>query len=125
MVSKWVTASLAAAWAVTGVLAAPAPQATDSSPSGTGSADTAPTDTGDIAADFVSSLIYNATQLDEEAAPANKRTSSSSGQSQSLVVDLGYAKYQGYSNATTGLNYWRGSEHTTQPHSLHHDEPRC
>lgn len=29
-------------------------------------------------------------------------------QPSSLVVDLGYAKYEGYNNATSGLNIWKG-----------------
>ena len=32
----------------------------------------------------------------------------SSGPSQNLVIDLGYERYQGVSNATTGLNDWFG-----------------
>ncbi len=27
------------------------------------------------------------------------------------VVDLGYAKFQGYFNASTGINYWRGIQY--------------
>lgn len=33
---------------------------------------------------------------------------SSSGNSSSLQVDLGYEVYNGYSNATSGLNIWKG-----------------
>jgi len=29
-------------------------------------------------------------------------------ESSGLQVDLGYAVYEGYNNATTGLNVWRG-----------------
>lgn len=36
------------------------------------------------------------------------RNQQTSGPSDNLVIDLGYEKYQGVSNATTGLNNWFG-----------------
>lgn len=64
-----------------------------------------PIDTGDIAAVFVADLVHNATQvgLQTEAGCGAKCK-----QPQSLVVDVGYAKYEGYHNDTTELNYWKG-----------------
>ncbi|KAL0765127.1 hypothetical protein CaCOL14_012387 [Colletotrichum acutatum] len=32
-----------------------------------------------------------------------------------LVVDLGYAKYEGYNNATSGLNIWKGIRYAAPP----------
>ena len=37
-----------------------------------------------------------------------KRQAASSTASNNLQVDLGYAIYQGYNNATQGLNIWKG-----------------
>jgi hypothetical protein len=64
----------------------------------------------DIASLFVSDLIANATAAGEQQQTQEKRFLTCS-QSDSLVVNLGYAKYRGYHNASTGLNYWKGSEH--------------
>ncbi|KAJ3938889.1 uncharacterized protein N0V96_010996 [Colletotrichum fioriniae] len=36
-------------------------------------------------------------------------------QPSSLVVDLGYAKYEGYNNATSGLNIWKGIRYAAPP----------
>ncbi len=61
----------------------------------------------DIASQFVSDLIANATQADEEQSQEKRSLFCTQ---DSLVVNLGYAKYRGYNNASTGLNYWKGSE---------------
>jgi hypothetical protein len=71
----------------------------------------------DIASQFVSQLITNATQAEQDVQARVKRNLSC-GQNPSLVVDLGYAMYRGYHNATTGLNYWKGSEHSSTPPSF-------
>ncbi|UQC87348.1 acetylcholinesterase [Colletotrichum lupini] len=36
-------------------------------------------------------------------------------QPSSLLVDLGYAKYEGYNNATSGLNIWKGIRYAAPP----------
>ncbi|KAK1519600.1 acetylcholinesterase [Colletotrichum costaricense] len=36
-------------------------------------------------------------------------------QPSSLIVDLGYAKYEGYNNATSGLNIWKGIRYAAPP----------
>lgn len=70
----------------------------------------------DIAANFVSSLIFNATQIDEAQRTAKRGLKCQLQQSsQPLVVDVDYAKYQGYSNTTTGLNYWKGIRYASAP----------
>jgi hypothetical protein len=60
----------------------------------------------DIASQFVSDLIANATQADEEQSQEKRSLFCTQ---DSLTVNLGYAKYRGYNNASTGLNYWKGS----------------
>lgn len=64
-------------------------------------------DGSDVGSQFVADLIANASQAEQPA--AEKRFFSCS-QDDSLVVNVGYAKYRGYHNASTGLNYWRGYE---------------
>ncbi|KAL6720083.1 hypothetical protein ACLMJK_002004 [Lecanora helva] len=43
------------------------------------------------------------------------RKRQSSGNSSSLVVDLGYEQYQGVANASTGLNTWKGIRYAAPP----------
>ncbi|KAK4188596.1 hypothetical protein QBC35DRAFT_189560 [Podospora australis] len=57
----------------------------------------------DAATIFVNELIANATAEDHP----DKRALTC-GQNSNLVVDTGYAKYRGYSDAATGLNHWKG-----------------
>ena len=64
----------------------------------------------DIGSLFIADLIANATAAAEEQQAAQKRSLLCS-QDDSLVVNLGYAKYRGYHDSSTGLNYWKGSEH--------------
>ena len=61
----------------------------------------------DIASSFLLDLIANVTQT-EESSHANAKRFLSCTQD-SLVVNLGYARYRGYHNSSTGLNYWKGS----------------
>lgn len=68
----------------------------------------------DAAGQFLSDLIANVTEAEQQQRGASQPRLLSCAQDESLVVDLGYAKYRGYHNSTTGLNYWKGSE---QPHS--------
>ena len=60
------------------------------------------TDNSDVASDFLSALIYNATQANVTDA-GDRRLAA-----KSLTVDVGYAKYQGYYETTSGLNIWKG-----------------
>lgn len=78
------------------------------------------TGSADLASQFVSELIANATlacepKQDQQA--HDKRSASSKQDGGSLVVDLGYAKYRGHHNNTTGLNYWKGLELTFSGHT--------
>jgi hypothetical protein len=65
----------------------------------------------DFAAQFVQELISNATEAEESLLSSKKRSllGAFCNQEPSLVVNLGYAKYQGYSDSAAGLNYWKGS----------------
>jgi hypothetical protein len=84
-------------------------------------------DSTDLATQFVADLIANVTGLMQQQ-QAEVESSRSCSNDDPLVVDLGYAKYRGYHNATTGLNYWKGSAHLHShphlplplPHSLAH-----
>lgn len=67
-----------------------------------------PRDNGDIATAFVADLVHNATQ--EDSLQTGAAAGKSCGQVKSLTVDVGYAKYEGYHNETTALNYWKGYE---------------
>ena len=90
---KWITGL-----ALAGALASCSPHSTrDDSES----ADT------DIASQFVSDLIADVSQADQEQ-QASQRRSLTCAQDSSLVVNLGYAKYRGYNDPATGLNYWKG-----------------
>lgn len=71
----------------------------------TAAADTA---NGDAATDFVSSLILNVTQIDD-VQKSVEYSSMQCVQPSNLTVDVGYAKYKGTHNATTGINTWKGS----------------
>lgn len=117
---KWILSHLVAGILVTGAIAAPAPQqssdvassAVSSPPSAVPSAtstlvpDVSPE--VDLASEFVAQLISNATQAGEEFLSASKKRGLTCGAQSSLVVHLGYAKYQGYSDAASGLNIWKG-----------------
>ena len=75
----------------------------------------APAPTGDITADFVDNLLHDASRVE-----AGKSLKCRNGPS--LVVDVGYAKYEGAHDATTGIKSWKGSVHQPSlPHQfLHH-----
>jgi hypothetical protein len=77
-------------------------------PQSAGAPDAGSADVADL---FVADLIANATQAEQDQQTNEKRLLSCS-QDDSLVVNLGYAKYRGYHNTSTGLNVWKGSEHT-------------
>lgn len=62
----------------------------------------------DVSIQFVADLIANASQVEQQQ---QKRFLSCT-QDNSLVVNLGYAKYRGSHNPTTGLNTWKGYGHT-------------
>jgi hypothetical protein len=98
---KWIAGLVLA-----GSLVSCAPQVTDA----TTDATTPDDGSTDIASSFVSDLIANATAAEQEQQAQEKRFLSCT-QDDSLVVNLGYAKYRGYHDASTGLNYWKGSEH--------------
>ncbi|AEO68120.1 uncharacterized protein THITE_2117509 [Thermothielavioides terrestris NRRL 8126] len=103
---RWITGLLLAGPALVSCVA----QTAD--PTGTASVPT-PDASGsaDIASQFVSELIANATQ----AGQAQEKRNLSCSPNDSLVVDLGYAKYRGYHNATTGLNNWKGIRYAAPP----------
>ncbi|KAL3294914.1 carboxylesterase type B [Colletotrichum asianum] len=61
----------------------------------------------DAASTFLSELIATTQAIE-------KRSPNVSCQQSPLAVDLGYAKYEGYSNATSGLNIWKGQVHFLQ-----------
>lgn len=63
---------------------------------------------GDAATGFVQGLVANATAAEQEHLDLVGRGLRTCKASNGLVVDLGYAKYQGYSDPSTGLNYWKG-----------------
>ncbi|KAK0609243.1 Alpha/Beta hydrolase protein [Immersiella caudata] len=72
----------------------------------------------DFQLQFVQELIANATEAEESQLGAKKRSLLGSllcNQASDLVVNLGYAKYQGYSNSATGLNYWKGIRYAAPP----------
>jgi len=108
------TAFLMAGSALGPVSAIPSERRADGTSTATGAG---PIDTGDIAAVFVADLVHNATQLGQQTeagAGANCE------QTQSLVIDVGYAKYEGYRNDTTGLNYWKGYGRMRSPFFVPH-----
>ncbi|AEO68640.1 uncharacterized protein THITE_2053903 [Thermothielavioides terrestris NRRL 8126] len=71
-------------------------------------------DSTDLATQFVADLIANVTGLMQQQ-QAEVESSRSCSNDDPLVVDLGYAKYRGYHNATTGLNYWKGIPFAAPP----------
>jgi hypothetical protein len=98
-----------------GSLVSCAPQTDDSD-----LADATTTDDGsaaDIGSLFVSDLIANATAADEEQTATEKRSLLTCSQDSSLVVNLGYAKYRGSYDSSTGISSWKGSEHPSVPPS--------
>lgn len=62
-------------------------------------------DSGDIASEFLSSLIANASQANVDDSSKDRRSQSS------LQVNLGYAKYKGYYDSASDLNVWKGYEY--------------
>lgn len=94
---SWIAA--AACFFIGSTHAIPRPQDAESTPVGT---------PGDIASDFLTSLIQNVTQVEEEQQQQATKRTLSCGQPEALTVNVGYAKYQGYYNASSGLNYWKG-----------------
>ena len=101
---KWIVSQLVAGLLLTGTLAAPAPQ----TPESTSVVAPEPTEGVDLAAQFVQELIINATQAEERQLTSKRKRGLGCKSDSKLVVDLGYARYQGYVNATTGLNNWKG-----------------
>ncbi|KAL2270619.1 hypothetical protein VTJ83DRAFT_2803 [Remersonia thermophila] len=82
--------------------------------------DPAPTETPspeepaeDIASSFVLDLLANLTQAEETQ--TNEKRSLFTCRQDSLTVNLGYAKYKGYHDASTGLNYWKGIRYAAPP----------
>ena len=63
-----------------------------------------PPDPLDTGCQFVADLIANVTQAEQQAAQQGSLCS----QDSSLVVNVGYAKYRGHHDASTGLNNWKG-----------------
>lgn len=114
---KRVLAQLVAGFLLTGALVTAIPTPSPDDPSQT--PDTFETSTegqdgqvNNFAADFVAQLIANATQIDEDLqASARKRGQLKCKSAPSLVVNLGYARYQGTANTATGITSWKGSEH--------------
>lgn len=58
--------------------------------------------TKDAASAFVHGLVEETRHLKDAVKPASCK------QRTTRVVDLGYAKYEGYNDAATGLNIWKG-----------------
>ncbi|KAK0631088.1 Alpha/Beta hydrolase protein [Bombardia bombarda] len=68
----------------------------------------------DLTAAWVADIISNATQLEQDHQASVKRGLSCSSPS-SLIVDVGYAKYQGVYSAASGLNTWKGIRYARPP----------
>ncbi|KAK0756325.1 hypothetical protein N5P37_011240 [Trichoderma harzianum] len=66
-------------------------------------------DSGDIASEFLSSLIANASQANVDDSSKDRRSQSS------LQVNLGYAKYKGYYDSASDLNVWKGIRYAAAP----------
>ncbi|KAK4207680.1 acetylcholinesterase [Rhypophila decipiens] len=114
VVLKKLSAQLATGFLAVGALALPSPQ--------TSSEDVAPipaADPEDIASSFVAELISNATQIQEELESTVEKRSLLGDllcdQKDDLVVNLGYAKYQGVANAASGVNSWKGIRFAAAP----------
>jgi len=91
MISRWWIAGLA----LVGSFASCAPNVPRSSASDT-----------DIATRFVADVLADVRQAEQRR--PHERSPPDLGHNNPLVVDLGYAKYRGYYDASTGLNYWKG-----------------
>lgn len=116
---RWI---VSAGLLLTSAVAAPSPQAPASSLSAAPPPEaTSQPEVVDLAGQFVSDLIANATQAEEEQLAATRKRLLGCNAGSSLVVDLGYARYKGYADAATGLNYWKGWESPSQTQSL----PMC
>ncbi|GAB1319872.1 Carboxylic ester hydrolase [Madurella fahalii] len=68
----------------------------------------------DRAQEFVSGLIANATEAEQQHQAQRPRFLSCP-RDESLIVDLGYARYRGYHDPSTGLNYWKGIRYAAAP----------
>ncbi|OLN82736.1 Lipase 4-like protein 4 [Colletotrichum chlorophyti] len=68
-----------------------------------------PPDTDDAASSFLDGLISRTGSLGGSCRNGLCR------QHDSLVVDLGYGKYKGYANTTTGINIWKGIRYAAPP----------
>lgn len=113
---RWI---VSAGLLLSGAVAAPSPQAP--APSSLNAAPppeaTLQPEVADLVAQFVSDLIANATHAEEEHLAASRKRLLGCNAGSSLVVDLGYARYKGYADAATGLNYWKGWESPSPTHS--------
>lgn len=114
---RWI---VSAGLLLTGAVAAPSPQAPASSSLSAAPAPevTPQPEVADLAGQFVSDLIANASQAEEEHLAASRKRLLGCNAGSSLVVDLGYARYKGYTDAATGLNYWKGWESPPQHWAL-------
>ncbi|KAF6793396.1 acetylcholinesterase [Colletotrichum sojae] len=65
--------------------------------------------TKDVASAFVRDLVRETRNLKDTVKPASCQ------QKPSRIVDLGYAKYEGYNNAASGLNIWKGIRFAAPP----------
>lgn len=103
VVLKRLTAQLATGLLVAGAVAQSNPQTT------TGTTSFAAAET-DIAASFVAELIRNATQIQQqlEGGSSENKKRGLCAQPSNLTVNLGYAKYQGSADTSTGINSWKG-----------------
>ncbi|OHF01988.1 acetylcholinesterase [Colletotrichum orchidophilum] len=63
----------------------------------------------DAAAAFLNSLLTDTRGLDDALRGQGQQRPTS------LTVDLGYAKYEGYTNASSGLNIWKGIRYAAPP----------
>ncbi|KAF6782560.1 Lipase 4-like protein 4, partial [Colletotrichum musicola] len=65
--------------------------------------------TKDVASAFVRDLVEETRNLKDVVKPASCQ------QKPSRIVDLGYAKYEGYNDAATGLDIWKGIRFAAPP----------
>ncbi|KAL2194689.1 Alpha/Beta hydrolase protein [Corynascus similis CBS 632.67] len=98
MTSRWWIAGLA----LVGSFASCAPNVPRSSASDT-----------DIATRFVADVLADVRQAEQQR--QHERSPPDLGHNNPLVVNLGYAKYRGYHDASTGLNYWKGLRYAAPP----------
>ncbi|KAK1756520.1 acetylcholinesterase [Echria macrotheca] len=105
----------------TSVASAPSPQVSVSPnpsvtvPTSSAGPSAEPSASVDLAAEFVSQLISNATQTEEQLLASTQKRGLFCDADSSLVVDLGYARYQGYTNTSSGLNIWKGIRYAAAP----------